>query len=90
MYSITFAGGRPARSSLAMNRMCVEIDYRSLNGTLSRRLAEPYSLRRSRAGKVLLHVHDIEKDAHRVLRVEGMVSARVSGRSFAPRFQIEL
>jgi len=74
----------------AMNRMCVEIDYRSLNGTLSRRLAEPYSLRRSRAGKVLLHVHDIEKDAHRVLRVEGMVSARVSGRSFAPRFQIEL
>jgi len=72
------------------NRLCVEIDYRNEQGIPSTRLAEPYSLRRTAEGNVLLHVHDLTKDQHKTLRVDRIQGARVTDRMFAPRHDVEL
>ena len=49
----------------ASNRLCVELDYQS-----STRVIEPYSLRRSRTGHIILHAHNVDRDEHRSYRVE--------------------
>lgn len=69
----------------AANRLCVELDYQG-----STRRIEPYSLRRTRAGDIILHAHNIERDAHRSYRVDRIQGARVTARSFTPRFAVEL
>ncbi len=72
------------------NRICVEIDYRDEKGVRSSRTVEPYSLRRTSEGKILLEVHDVGKNAHRSLRVDRIQQARVTNAAFAPRHAIEL
>ena len=69
----------------AGNRLLVELDYQG-----STRLIEPYSLRRTRAGDVILHAHNVDRDEHRSYRVDRIGGARVTNRSFTPRFEIEL
>ena len=66
-------------------RLCVELEYQS-----STRVIEPYSLRRSRAGHIILHVHNVDKNEHRSYRVDRIQGARVTDKSFIPRFEIEL
>lgn len=72
------------------NRLCVEIDYRNEQGVSSTGLAEPYSLRLTSEGNVLLHVHDLRKDQHRTFRVDRIQGARITDRIFVPRYEIEL
>lgn len=74
----------------AFNRLCVELDYRDEKGTRTLRVVEPYSLRQTNAGNILLHTHDVGKDAHRGLRVDRIEGASVTNRTFVPRFEIEL
>ena len=69
----------------ASNRLCVELEYQG-----STRLIEPYSLRRSQEGNVILHAHNVDKDEHRSYRVDRIQGARVTGKTFTPRFEIEL
>ena len=69
----------------ASNRLCVELDYQS-----STRMIEPYSLRRSRAGHIILHAHNVDKNEHRSYRVDRIQEVRVTDRTFIPRFEIEL
>ena len=69
----------------ASNRLCVELDYKS-----STRMIEPYSLRRSRAGHIILHAHNVDKNEHRSYRVDRIQGARVTDKTFIPRFEIEL
>jgi predicted nucleotidyltransferase component of viral defense system len=74
----------------AANRLCVELDYRAEDGQRSTRTVEPYSLRRTQDENIILHTHDVGKDAHRSLRLDRIEGARVTNRSFTPRYQVEL
>jgi predicted nucleotidyltransferase component of viral defense system len=69
----------------ASNRLCVDLLYKG-----SRRLIEPYSLRRSQEGNFLLFAvkHDIGED--RSYRVDRIEAAEVSKVSFSPRYLVEL
>lgn len=69
----------------ASNRLCVDLTYQG-----SRRLIEPYSLRRTREGNLLLYAvkHETgEMRSYRVDRIQGAVPTNVS---FVPRYMIEL
>jgi predicted nucleotidyltransferase component of viral defense system len=69
----------------AANRLLVELDY---DGGTSR--IEPYSLRQTRDGNIILHAHNADKNEHRSYRVDRMRAARVTSQVFVPRFEIEL
>jgi hypothetical protein len=69
----------------AANRLCVELGY---NG--SRRIIEPYSLRQSRAGNLLLYAVRTDKGDPRAYRVDRIESVRVTQRTFIPRYRVEL
>ncbi len=94
--TLSLAVSGTARSSIeiirfsAANRLCVELDYIDLSGKRSKRLIEPYSLRRTSKDDIILHAHNVEKDAHRSYRLEGILGAKTTNRVFVPRFEIEL
>lgn len=69
----------------ASNRLCVELTYQG-----STRRIEPYSLRRTEEGNIILHAHNVDRDEHRSYRVDRIQGARVTDRIFTPRFEIEL
>lgn len=69
----------------AANRLLVELDYQG-----STRRIEPYSLRRTRAGAIILHAHNVDRDEHRSYRVDRIAGAHVTNQSFVPRYEIEL
>lgn len=74
----------------AANRLCVDLNYTKLNGEVTTPRIEPYSLRRSQNGDVLLHGFDVNKFGNRSYRIERINAAQVSNESFSPRFEIEL
>jgi hypothetical protein len=69
----------------AANRLCVEIDYKG-----STRRIEPYSLRRTQAGNILLHAFDVNKSGHRSYTVNEITGASTTNQLFVPRYAIEL
>lgn len=69
----------------ASNRLCVDLHYQ---GTT--RLIEPYSLRRTREGNVILHAHNVDRNEHRSYRVDRIQGATVTERTFTPRHRVEL
>lgn len=69
----------------ASNRLCVDLSYLG-----SVRRIEPYSLRRTLEGNVVLHAHSRNKDAHRSYRLDRIEDAHVTAETFTPRFSIEL
>lgn len=69
----------------ASNRLCVDLLYKGSN-----RRIEPYSLRRTLEGNVILHAHNRDKNAHRSYRLDRIQGARVTNESFVPRFAVEL
>jgi predicted nucleotidyltransferase component of viral defense system len=74
----------------AANRLLVNIDYRDQKGNRSTRVIEAYSLRRSRAGDVLLMAVRAEDSQPRSYRVDGLLGATLTERTFSPRYPIEL
>lgn len=68
----------------AVNHLCVELGY---GGT--RRLIEPYSLRRTRDGNLVLHALRHESGVHRSYRVDRIQSAKATSLPFSPRYAIE-
>jgi hypothetical protein len=74
----------------AASRLCVDLDYSSLDGRRSRRLIEPYSLRRTRDGNVVLHALRADGGGHRSYRVEWIHGASVTSQTFTPKYAIEL
>ena len=83
--------GAPAQTHLEIirfagaNRLCVALDYLG-----STRLIEPYSLRRTREGNIVLHAFNIAKAEHRSYRVDRITGARATDQSFTPRYAVEL
>ena len=69
----------------AANRMCVDLLY----GDQTRRI-EPYSLRRSSEGNIILHAHDLLRNAHRSYRFDRIQDARITSQIFVPRYAVEL
>jgi predicted nucleotidyltransferase component of viral defense system len=69
----------------AGNRLLVELDYQG-----STRRIEPYSLRQTREGNIILHAWNLDRDAHRSYRVDRIQGARTTNQSFTPRYAVEL
>lgn len=69
----------------AANRLCVNLYYKN-----SYRLIEPYSLRRSKAGKLLLFAVRHNTNEPRSYRVDRIQSAEITNTSFVPRHAVEL
>jgi predicted nucleotidyltransferase component of viral defense system len=74
----------------ASNRLLVELDYRDEQGNRRTRPIEPYSLRRTQEGNVLLCAVNVERQQPRSYRIERIQGAAIMNRGFTPRFQIEL
>lgn len=70
------------------NRLKVELDYRAAQGRQGPRLVEPYSLRRSRDGHLLLYVVN-ERGRLRSYRLDRIAGARIVDEPFHPRYLVE-
>jgi len=68
----------------AANHLCVELGYQG-----STRVIEPYSLRRTKDGHLLLHAVKVDSREHRSYRVDRIQSLRVTTRPFTPVHAIE-
>lgn len=69
----------------AANRLCVNLQYQN-----SWRLIEPYSLRRSRDGNLLLYAVRRESGEVRAYRVDRIQAVEISELPFVPRYPVEL
>jgi len=74
----------------AANRLCVDLDYEDEEGGRGTRLIEPYSLRRTRAGEILLMAVRVADAEPRSYRTDRMIGARVTDRTFTARYPVEL
>jgi TonB family protein len=83
--------GLPGQSALeiirfaAANRLIVELSYQGGVHQI-----EPYSLRRTREGNVILHAWNMDRNEHRSYRIDRIEGARTTNRSFTPRYAVEL
>lgn len=68
----------------AVNHLCVELGYGG-----SARTIEPYSLRQTLDGNLVLHAVRADSREHRSYRVDRIESVRVTTRTFNPVYQIE-
>lgn len=68
----------------AVNRLLVNLGYGGRH-----RLIEPYSLRRTRDGHILLHAMRADGRGNRAYRVDRIQSVDVTNHPFTPRFLIE-
>jgi predicted nucleotidyltransferase component of viral defense system len=69
----------------AANRLCVDLAYQN-----KRRLIEPYSLRRTRDGYLLLFAIKHHTRENRSYRVDHIQGAEVTKESFTPQYAVEL
>ena len=69
----------------ASNLLCVDMDYERYT-----RRIEPYSLRRTEEGNIVLNAYDVDKNEHHNYLINGIHGARVAGQVFSPRFAVEL
>ena len=68
----------------AVNRLLVKLGYRGRH-----RLIEPYSLRQTRVGNILLHAIRADGDGSRSYRIDRIQSVDVTTHAFTPKFLIE-
>lgn len=68
----------------ATNHLCIDLGYQG-----SSRLIEPYSLRRTTAGQLLLYAVKAETGEIRSYRVDRIESIQVNLKPFTPRFVVE-
>ena len=70
------------------NRLKVEIDYRAERGRQGPRIVEPYSLRRTLDGNLLLFVVN-DRGQLRAYRTDRIAGVRPTSQSFQPQFVVE-
>ena len=68
----------------AANHLCIDLGYQG-----SSRLIEPYSLRRTKAGQLLLYAVEADTGEIRSYRVDRIESVKVNAMPFKPRFAVE-
>ena len=69
----------------AVNRLCVNLAYQG-----STRLIEPYSLRMTKNGDLLLYAVKHNTGEDRSYRVDGIQNAQIANISFTPKYTVEL
>ena len=69
----------------AANHLCVDLEYEE-----SVRRIEPYSLRRTQDGNIVLHAIRASDGGHRSYRIDRIQGAQTTGQSFIPRYEVEL
>jgi predicted nucleotidyltransferase component of viral defense system len=74
----------------AANHLCVDLDYVSEEGRRGTRTIEPYSLRRTQDGNVVLHAVRSQNQQHRSYRVDRILGARITQLTFNPSYAVEL
>ncbi len=74
----------------AANRLCVALDYQDEKGNRTTRTIEPYSLRKSSEGKLLLMAVKTDTGEIRSYRADRIVTAAATQQSFVPRYLVEL
>lgn len=74
----------------AANRLCVELDYRKENGERTHPVIEPYSLRKTIQGNLVLYGVKADTGEDRSYRVDRLLGATSTRRAFKPRYIIEL
>ena len=67
------------------NHLCVDLRYQG-----SVRRIEPYSLRRTHEGNILLHAVRASDDQHRSYLIDRIQGVQTTGQSFIPRYLVEL
>jgi hypothetical protein len=70
------------------NRLKVDVDYRALDGRQGPRVVEPYSLRMTQDGNLLLFVVNDHGDL-RAYRIDRIAGARPTNETFTPRYLVE-
>lgn len=70
------------------NRLKVRLDYRAEAGRRGPRVVEPYSLRRTNDGHLLLYVVN-DRGEPRSYRVDRIAGAEVTNETFSPRYAVE-
>lgn len=73
----------------AVNHMCVALDYQDEKGKRGVRIIEPYSVRRSSAGDVLLMAIKADSGEPRSYRIDRIIGATATQKAFTPRYLIE-
>lgn len=68
----------------AVNHLCVELGYQR-----STRLIEPYSLRKTKEGNLILHAIKAGTGEARSYRVDRIENIKVTNRPFTPKYAIE-
>ena len=71
------------------NYLCVEIDYRKESGEIVHRTVEPYSLRKTLDGHIILHTFDRDRREHWSFRVDRLLGVTVTSIPFSPRYRVE-
>lgn len=74
----------------ASNLLCVDLDYVDEKGNRSRRIIEPYSLRRTSSGDIVLGAYNIARNDWRSYRLDRIKGAQVANQTFTPRYEVEL
>jgi len=74
----------------AANRLCVQLNYTDAKGIQKNPVIEPYSLRRTKDGNLLLYAVKYESGEDRAYRVDRIRGAKVTKISFIPRYVVEL
>jgi predicted DNA-binding transcriptional regulator YafY len=70
------------------NMLRVEVDYRAENGRQGPRRVEPYSLRRTRDGNLVLFVVN-DRGQLCSYRIDRIAHVRPTTETFTPRYQVE-
>ncbi len=71
------------------NRLCVQLHYLAAEGRRGVREVEPYSFRRSRAGRLLFYGRNIEQPRITAYRIDRIADAKVTNHPFPPRWRVE-
>lgn len=74
----------------AANRLCVQLDYTKEGGERTTPTIEPYSVRRTNAGDLLLFGVKVDTGESRSYRLDRIRAATVTRQAFRPRFAVEL
>jgi predicted nucleotidyltransferase component of viral defense system len=73
----------------AVNHLCVELGYRKESGEYSNPVIEPYSLRETQDGNLIIYGVKAETGEVRAYRVDRIKSIKVTTRVFRPRYRVE-
>lgn len=74
----------------AVNHLCIEITYIKENASQQNYLIEPYSLRRSKNGRIILYAVKHSSGDVRAFRLDRIQSANTSTTTFTPKFSVEI